>query len=127
MPTLIPHVPIIGQLAEPLANVLGLKALPLNLHEIIIGFIFYEFVFLLAAPWISKCLVGAKYKALSAKDKLRWDAQCVSLVRTYIRSAPALCIIFLRRYCHINIYTSQILRKQAPVLYVHNHELTSHL
>lgn len=72
------------QTIAPLFRLLGLNALPLHLHGVIISFLFFHTVWLISKPIFSSVLRLKQYRRLSFKDKIYWDAHVVSMVHAVI-------------------------------------------
>src|ERR1700759_305647 len=84
MASLIPPISSIQTLLQPLANRLGLHALPIHIHEILIASILYHVIFKYLAPSISSWLVPRHYKKFNHLSSLEWNLQCVSMVQSIV-------------------------------------------
>ena len=81
--------------AEPLAKILGLRTLPSHIHEIVLGFTFYNIINTYISPAISTRLFPKSYPRTERKAKINWDVHFVSMVQSCFINAVALWVIFV--------------------------------
>jgi hypothetical protein len=89
MKSLIPPIAPLQNFLRPAADVLGLQALPLHVHEIAIAAILYHVIFRYLAPWLSVWLLPNRYRRFTPKEILDWNLQCVSMVQSIVISILA--------------------------------------
>ena len=94
MKSFIPPLKPLQTALQPFAEAVGLKALPLHVHEILLSFGFYHIIFEHIAPRLSTLVIPRRYKRFNRKEKLNWNLQCVSLVQSILICGVALCVIF---------------------------------
>jgi hypothetical protein len=92
MKPLIPPFEVQAQL-QPAFDRLGLPALPQHLHEVLIAFCLYHFIFVYAAPVCSLWLFPKQYAHFDARKDLNWRLQCVSFVQSIVIGAASLWVI----------------------------------
>ncbi|KAL8664022.1 MAG: hypothetical protein Q9168_007992 [Polycauliona sp. 1 TL-2023] len=80
--------------AEPLAQSLSLKTLPLHVHEILPAFCIYEFINRIVSPYVSARLAPRVYPQLSRKTKINWNVHVVSMVQSCFINTLALWVIY---------------------------------
>lgn len=80
--------------AEPLAQSLALKTLPLHLHEMLPAFCIYEFINRVVSPYVSARLASRVYPQLSRKTKINWNVHFVSMVQSCFINTLALWVIY---------------------------------
>lgn len=85
--------PFLEQLVQPLADVLGLRTIPLHVHEILGSALLYQIIFAYIAPRLSAQLVPQYYKKLPRDGALRWNMHCVSMVQSIMISILTLWTI----------------------------------
>ncbi|KAG0646331.1 putative TLC domain-containing [Hyphodiscus hymeniophilus] len=80
---------------EPLGEFLGLPLLSKHMHEILFFLIIYHLIYTSISPSISTRFFPKVYPTLSAKAKIDWDVDAVSLTQcTLIGTLTAICLIF---------------------------------
>ncbi|CAJ2513360.1 Uu.00g014790.m01.CDS01 [Anthostomella pinea] len=87
--------PALSDAIRPWADYFHLPTLPLHIHEIVLGALFYQFVFSLVAPRLSSRLFPAKYAALSPSRRLNWNVHVVSFVQSTLINVLALWVMLV--------------------------------
>ncbi|QUC15898.1 uncharacterized protein UV8b_00139 [Ustilaginoidea virens] len=82
-------------MARPWCDWLNLPTLPLHIHEVLLGALFYSFVFYPFSPAVSRLLAPKHYTKLSRKRRLNWDAHVVSMVQSLVINGLALWVLFV--------------------------------
>lgn len=90
----LPPPPLVLALVTPVADFLGLSTLPQHVHEIVFAFVFYNFIYLTVAPWLSKCFATHTYSNLPQKSRIDWDVRIVSQVQSLLILCFAFFLIF---------------------------------
>lgn len=80
---------------EPYAIWLNSPTLTLHIHEVVLAFVFYQFIHSVLSPWLSPIFFPNSYTKLSARTQLNWDIHVVSLVQSVLINALALWVIFV--------------------------------
>ena len=83
--------------AQPLANTLALRTLPLHVHEILPAFCLYQFIYTLVAPAVSRRLFPDTYPQLNDRTKINWKVHFVSMVQACLINSAALLVIYMDR------------------------------
>lgn len=79
----------------PLADFLNLSTLPLHIHELLIAFLTYNFIFSVVAPAVSDRLVPSTYRNLSKKTRTDWNVRVTSLIQSTFITVAALSLMVL--------------------------------
>jgi hypothetical protein len=87
-----PAPPVAVQIITPIANHLSLSTLPLHIHEIVLAFLWYQFLFTVASPAISMRILPDAYNRLSKRSRSNWDVHFVSLVQSTFITTCALYV-----------------------------------
>ena len=82
------------QAAQPLANSLALRTLPLHVHEILPAFCVYQFFESAVAPPLSQYLFPKSYSKLSKRTRRNWDIHFVSFVQSCFINGVALWVMY---------------------------------
>jgi len=93
-PFIIPPIPALSRAVEPFANYFGLTTLPLHIHEVLLSFLFYSWINIYGAPWISRRILPEQYAKLSKNKKMNWDVHIVSLVQSVTVCTLALWVMY---------------------------------
>jgi hypothetical protein len=93
-PFFLPPLPWLAKAAQPFADFFGLPSLPLHVHEVLYGCLFYSVIYYPVSPLLSKFLFPQKYGQLPRKRQLNWDAHVVSMVQATLINALALWVMF---------------------------------
>lgn len=80
---------------EPYALWLTSPTLADHIHEVILAFVFYQFIHSFLSPWLSPILFPQSYPKLNARTKLNWDIHVVSLVQSILINAAALWVMYV--------------------------------
>ncbi|KKY18346.1 hypothetical protein UCRPC4_g05028 [Phaeomoniella chlamydospora] len=88
-----PPAPWLYSAVEPLANKLGLYALPAHVHEVIFAFTIYHLIYTVGSPVLSNALVPDTYRKLNARQKINWDVHVVSFIQSVFINILALYVI----------------------------------
>ncbi|KAI9796560.1 MAG: hypothetical protein M1833_006124 [Piccolia ochrophora] len=91
---LFPAPAIAVELVQPTANLVGLSTLPFHVHEILLAFLTYQAIFVIAAPAVSRRLAPKTYESLSFGSRVNWDVHVVSMVQALFINACALWVIW---------------------------------
>lgn len=78
---------------QPVADALGLKALPLHFHEIVFAFTLYHVTNKYFSPAFSRAFFPQIYPSFNARTKLNWDVHIVSFVQSMLINILALYVI----------------------------------
>jgi hypothetical protein len=78
---------------QPIANWLNLSTLSLHIHEIVLAFLWYQFLFTVASPAVSTLFLPETYCRLEKKSKINWDIRFVSLVQSSVITVCALYVL----------------------------------
>ncbi|KAG6010187.1 hypothetical protein E4U21_007664 [Claviceps maximensis] len=92
-PFFVKPIPWLVDLAQPLCDGLGLPALPLHIHEILLSALFYFVIFYPVSPVVSRILAPNHYARLSRRRRLNWDAHVVSMVQSVLINVLAIWVI----------------------------------
>lgn len=79
--------------AEPVAERLGLGAMPPHIHQGILALAFYQTVQSVVSPAVSRRLFPKIYPNLPPRTKLNWDIHVVSLLQSIFISTLAWWVI----------------------------------
>src|ERR1700760_4861372 len=90
---LIPSVPALQKHLQPVADAVGLQALPLHIHEIALAYTIYHVIFTYIAPRLSNWWFPQHYNKFSRVTILEWNLQCVSMVQSILISVLGLWVI----------------------------------
>lgn len=80
--------------SQPLASGLALRTIPDHVHEILLGYLFYDFVGRVLSPAVSNKLFPKSYPRSERKAKVNWDVHFVSMVQSCFINAVALWVIY---------------------------------
>ncbi|KAJ5172192.1 hypothetical protein N7492_004785 [Penicillium capsulatum] len=80
---------------EPYALWVNSPTLSEHIHEVILAFVFYQFIHSFLSPWLSPILFPQSYPKLNARTKLNWDIHVVSLVQSVLINAAALWVMYV--------------------------------
>jgi hypothetical protein len=94
-PFFLEPVPWLSDLVRPLSEKLGLKSLPLHIHEVAAAALLYSVVFYPISPFVSKLIAPQHYAHLSRKRRLNWDAHVVSMVQSLLINGLALWVMIV--------------------------------
>ncbi|KAG6040662.1 hypothetical protein E4U41_007515 [Claviceps citrina] len=83
-PFFVKPMPWLVRLTQPLCDGAGLPTLPLHIHEVLIGALFYSVIFYPVSPIVSRILAPKYYARLPRKRRLNWDAHVVSMVQSLL-------------------------------------------
>lgn len=86
--------PALVQAAQPLANSLALRTLPLHVHEILPAFCVYQFFESAVSPPLSRYLFPKYYPKLSKRSRHNWDIHVVSLVQSCLINGAAFWVLY---------------------------------
>ncbi|KAI9870463.1 MAG: hypothetical protein M1830_004223, partial [Pleopsidium flavum] len=89
----LPAPLVVTKAAQPVADALNLKTLPLHIHEIVLAFSFYQSINSLMSPTISNWLFPNVYRHLPRRTRINWDVHFVSLVQSLLITFLALWVI----------------------------------
>ncbi|KAF2674641.1 DUF887-domain-containing protein [Microthyrium microscopicum] len=78
----------LSNIITPFAHTLHLSTLPLHIHHLLAGYLFYEFLFTIVSPALSP--LSRSYKALSAPKRIDWHTHVVSFIQCLIINSLAL-------------------------------------
>ncbi|KAG5916815.1 hypothetical protein E4U42_007500, partial [Claviceps africana] len=92
-PFFVKPIPWLVQLAQPLCDRAGLPALPLHIHEMLLGALFYSVIFYPISPILSRILAPKHYARLSRNRRLNWDAHVVSMVQSLLINGLAIWVL----------------------------------
>ena len=84
-----------GDALQAIAEKLGLHTLPLHIHEIVLAFSLYHFIYTYLSPALSTRAFPSIYPKLSSQTKVNWNVHMVSLVQSIFICTTALWILFL--------------------------------
>ena len=90
----IPILPWLSRAVQPFADYASLTTLPLHVHEVLIAFLFYNFVDTYASPIISAWLFPSQYPKFSPDRRKNWDVHVVSLVQSIVINTLTLYVMF---------------------------------
>lgn len=79
---------------EPWALYFNLPTITDHIHEVILAFVFYQFIHSYLSPWLSPVLFPQHYPNFNKRTKLNWDVHVVSLVQSTVVCAAALWVLF---------------------------------
>ncbi|KAF3934247.1 hypothetical protein ABW19_dt0201364 [Dactylella cylindrospora] len=85
-----PCPPSIVKAVTPICDALGLRTLPLHLHEVVGAFLLYHVINVFISPTISPILFPRAYNSFNRRNKINWHIHVVSLVQSTL-----ICIISL--------------------------------
>jgi len=94
-PDPIPASLYITQLVEPLAARLSLRTLPSHAHEVLLGFLWYHFIYHILSPLLSRLLLPRRYPAFPSRTRINWDIHVVSLIQSLSINTAALYVIWV--------------------------------
>lgn len=69
--------------------------MPLHIHEVIFGALFYSIIFYPISPILSRILAPKHYISLSRKRRLNWDAHVVSMVQSLLINGLAIWVMIV--------------------------------
>ncbi|EYE99378.1 TLC domain-containing protein [Aspergillus ruber CBS 135680] len=78
----------------PWALYFNLPTITDHIHEVILAFVFYQFIHSYLSPWLSPVLFPQHYPNFNKRTKLNWDVHVVSLVQSTVVCAAALWVLF---------------------------------
>ncbi|BCR83670.1 TLC domain-containing protein [Aspergillus chevalieri] len=79
---------------EPWALYFNLPTITDHIHEVILAFVFYQFIHSYLSPWLSPVLFPQHYPNFNKRTKLNWDVHVVSFVQSTVVCAAALWVLF---------------------------------
>jgi hypothetical protein len=85
---------LLVQLSQPLADKLGLKTMPYHVHEMLLGFLGYHFIFYGLSPAVSRLVASKAYAGFDKRTRLNWDIHWVSMIQALFINTAALYVIF---------------------------------
>ena len=88
-----PPPAFISSLAQPVANVLSLKTLPLHAHEVLLAFTVYYLMDTILAPRLSILLVPETYSSLPPRTRINWNIRVVSTIQAIFICALASWVV----------------------------------
>jgi hypothetical protein len=90
-----PIPPPAGMVArlQPVADLLGVKTLPLHFHEVVFAFVLYDVTNKYLSPALSRYFFPKIYTSFNARTKLNWDVHVVSFVQSTLINILALYVI----------------------------------
>lgn len=77
----------------PLADILGLKTLPLHIHEVYLAFFGYQLVFATFSPYLSRRFLPRIYNGLNRSRQINWDAHVTALLQCLITIVLSLWVL----------------------------------
>lgn len=92
-PFFVKPMPWLVQLAQPLCDRVGLPTLPLHIHQVLLGALFYSVIFYSVSPIISRILAPKVYAKLHKKRRLNWDAHVVSMIQSLLINGLAIWVM----------------------------------
>ncbi|KAG5994950.1 hypothetical protein E4U52_000544 [Claviceps spartinae] len=92
-PFFVKPLPWLVDLAQPLCDRVGLPALSLHVHEILVAALFYSVIFYPVSPILSRILAPKYYSRLSRKRRLNWNAHVVSMIQSILINGLAIWVI----------------------------------
>lgn len=96
-PFFVKPIPWLVDLAQPLCDRVGLPALSLHIHEILLGALFYSVIFYPVSPILSRILAPNHYARLPRKRRLNWDAHVVSMIQSMLINGLAIWVMMTDR------------------------------
>ncbi len=94
-PFFLEPIPWLSDLVRPLSEKLGLKTLPLHIHEVAAAALLYGVIFYPISPIVSRLVAPQHYAHLPRKRRLNWDAHVVSMVQSLLINGLALWVMFV--------------------------------
>lgn len=88
-----PPPALISSLAQPLADALSLRTLPLHAHEVLLAFTTYHLMDTVLAPRLSRLLFPETYPPLPPRTKINWNIRVVSTFQAIVICALALWVV----------------------------------
>ena len=88
-----PPPAFISSLAQPFANVMSLRTLPLHAHEVLLAFTAYHLMDTMLAPRLSTLLFMETYSSLPPQTKINWNIRVVSTIQAIFICALALWVV----------------------------------
>ncbi|GAB0138232.1 hypothetical protein EsDP_00006471 [Epichloe bromicola] len=92
-PFFVKPMPWLVQLAQPLCDRVGFPTLPLHIHQVLLGALFYSVIFYSVSPTVSRILVPKLYAKLPKKRRLNWDAHVVSMIQSLLINGLAIWVM----------------------------------
>lgn len=92
-PFFVKPLPWLVELVQPLCDHVGLPALSLHVHEILVAALFYSVIFYPVSPILSRILAPKYYARLSRKRRLNWNAHVVSMIQSILINGLAIWVI----------------------------------
>lgn len=80
---------------EPYALKLNSPTLTEHIHEVILAFVFYQFIHSVLSPWLSPLICPQSYPKFNARTKINWDIHVVSFVQSVLINVLALWVMFV--------------------------------
>ena len=93
-PFFIRPIPWLSDVAQPLADYLGLPVLPLHVHEIVFSLVLYMLIYYPISPFLSSRIVPQYYSSFNRRTRINWDAHVVSLFQSILISTLAFWITY---------------------------------
>jgi hypothetical protein len=90
----VPAPPAAVRIIKPIADWLNLSTLPLHIHEIVLAFLWYQFLFMIASPAISMLFLPDAYCHLSKRSQINWNFHFVSFVQSSVITVCALYVAY---------------------------------
>ncbi|KAF2706948.1 DUF887-domain-containing protein [Pleomassaria siparia CBS 279.74] len=84
----------LAKYVEPFANRIGLRTLPLHIHEVTLAFAFYHVLNRYISPALSNRYFPRIYSTLNARTKVNWDVHIVSFVQSTVICVLALYVLW---------------------------------
>lgn len=67
---------------RPWAERANLHSLPEHIHEVLLFYLFYQFVHSCASPWLSRKFLPQYYTNLPRRTQINWDTHVVSFIQS---------------------------------------------
>ena len=91
---ILPPAPWLSAAVKPLADKVGLYALPDHVHELVFAFLLYQSIQTFVSPVLSAKLFPNVYPKLNWRSRINWDVHVVSLVQSTMINAIAIWVMF---------------------------------
>jgi len=96
----IPPPSMLVQLSKPFTEKLGLTTLPFHVHEVLLGFLGYHFIFNVLSPSVSRFVCPQVYRGFNKRTQINWNIHWVSMVQCLFINTAALWVIFHDKQRH---------------------------